>query len=196
MKTTVIAVVGSKSSGKTTTIEALTRELTKRGHKVAAIKHIPEVNFTIDTKDKDTWRFAQAGAKTIISVASQEIATIEKVNEADFSLENILRKCEDHDIVILEGFRKLVSKNENIPKIVVAKSKKEALEALDQFKPILAFTGPYSTEKMNLKVPYVDVLKKPEKIADIVEKLAIKRRIEKIEFRKQKTKEKGNAENL
>jgi predicted CoA-binding protein len=29
---------------------------------------------------------------------------------------------------------------------------------------------------MNLKVPYVDVFKKPEKIADIVEKLAIKRR--------------------
>jgi len=176
LKTTVIAVVGSKSSGKTTTIEALTRELTKRGYKVAAIKHISEVNFTIDTKDKDTWRFAQAGAKTIISVASHEIATIEKVNEVDFSLEEILRKCEDHDIVILEGFRKFVSKNENIPKIVVAKSKEEALEALDQFKPILAFTGPYSTEKMNSKVPYVDVLKKPEKIADIVEKLAIKRR--------------------
>lgn len=30
-KPVVIAVVGSKSSGKTTTIEALTRELTKKG---------------------------------------------------------------------------------------------------------------------------------------------------------------------
>ncbi|MEM3458878.1 MAG: molybdopterin-guanine dinucleotide biosynthesis protein B [Candidatus Bathyarchaeia archaeon] len=176
MKTAIVAVVGSKSSGKTTTIEALTIELTKRGYKVAAVKHIPEPDFTIDTKDKDTWRFAKAGARTIISVASHEIATIEKVNEADFSLEKILKKCEGHDVVILEGFRKLVNKNENIPKIAVVKSEREALEILNNFKPVLAFTGPFSTEKMNLKVPYVDVLKNPEKIADIVEKLAIKKR--------------------
>ncbi|MCK4482606.1 molybdopterin-guanine dinucleotide biosynthesis protein MobB, partial [Candidatus Bathyarchaeota archaeon] len=69
MKTTVIAVVGSKSSGKTTIIEILTKELTKRDYKVAAVKHIPESNFTIDREGKDTWRFAQSGAKTIVSVA-------------------------------------------------------------------------------------------------------------------------------
>ena len=169
MKTKVIAVVGSKSSGKTTTIEILTKELTRRGYKVAAIKHIPEPNFTIDSVGKDTWRFAQSGAKTIISVASNEVATIEKVNEGNFSLKKILKKCEDNDIVFLEGFRKIVGKMKDIPKIVVAKSKEEALEALKAFKPILAFTGPYSTENLNLKVPYVDVLKNPEKIADIVE---------------------------
>ena len=33
----VIAVVGSKSSGKTTTIEALTKELTKRGYIIAVV---------------------------------------------------------------------------------------------------------------------------------------------------------------
>ncbi|MCJ7559854.1 molybdopterin-guanine dinucleotide biosynthesis protein B, partial [Candidatus Bathyarchaeota archaeon] len=64
-----IAVVGSKKSGKTTTIENLVRELTKKGYKVAAIKHVSEPDFTIDTAGKDTWKFAKAGAKTIISVA-------------------------------------------------------------------------------------------------------------------------------
>ncbi len=170
MKTTVIAVVGSKSSGKTTTIEILTQELTKRGYKIVAIKHIPEKNFTIDTKRKDTWRFAKSGAKTIVSVASNEIATIEKIDEGNFSLEKVLKKCEGNDIVFLEGFRKLVGKNRSIEKIVVAKSEEEALEALKSFEPILAFTGSYSTEKLNLKAPYVDTLKNPEKIADIVEK--------------------------
>jgi molybdopterin-guanine dinucleotide biosynthesis protein B len=170
MKIPVIAVVGSKSSGKTTTIEVLTNELTRRGYKIAAIKHIPEPNFTMDREEKDTWRFAKSGAKTIISVASNEIATIEKVNENNFSLKNILKKCAGNDIVFLEGFRKLVGKKRNIQKIVVVKSEEDALEALKYFKPILAFTGPYSTENLNLEVPYADVLKNPKKLADIVEK--------------------------
>ena len=170
MKTIAIAVVGSKSSGKTTTIEALTKELTRRDYKIAAIKHIPEPNFTIDKEGKDTWRFAKSGAKTIISVASNEIATIEKINENNFSLKNTLKRCEGNDIVFLEGFRKLVGKKRDIQKIVVVKSEEEALEALKYFKPVLAFTGSYSTENLNLKVPYADILKNPEKLANIVEK--------------------------
>jgi molybdopterin-guanine dinucleotide biosynthesis protein B len=166
-KMKVIAIVGSKSSGKTTTIEILTRELTRRGYKIAAAKHIPEPNFTIDKEGKDTWRFAKSGAKTIISVASNETATIEKVDEESFSLKKILKKCEGNDIVFLEGFKELVSKKRGIKKIVIVKSEKEAVEALRSFKPILAFTGPYSAE--NFKIPYVNVSKNPEKIADIIE---------------------------
>lgn len=175
MEITVIAVVGSKSSGKTTTMEILTKELTRRGYKIAAIKHIPEPNFTIDTEGKDTCRFAKAGARTIVSVASNEIATIEKVDEENFSLKEILKRCEGNDVVLIEGFRKLVRKMSGIHKIVVVKSEEEALEALKYFEPILAFTGPYSTKNLNLKVPYVDVLKNPKEIADIVEKTVRKR---------------------
>lgn len=170
-KPKVVAVVGSKSSGKTTTIEALTRELAKKGYKICVVKHISEPNFTIDTVGKDTWRFAQSGAKTIIGVAANEFATIEKVNTENFVLRDILKRCGRVDIVFLEGFRKLVSKNEDIYKIVVVKSAQEALEALNSFKPIVAFAGPYSTENLNVKIPYVDVLKHSEKIAEIVEKV-------------------------
>ena len=168
-KPVIFAVVGSKNSGKTTTIEVLTRELTKRGYKIAAIKHIPEPNFTIDKTGKDTWRFAQSGAKTIISVASNEIATIEKASTENFSLKEILQKCKVHDIIFVEGFRKLVAKDRSIYKIVVVKSLEEASEAVKNFEPLLAFTGPYSTEAVHPKIPYVDLLKNPEKIADIVE---------------------------
>lgn len=174
MKTTVIAVVGSKSSGKTTTIEVLTKELTKRGYKIAAIKHIPEPNFTIDTEGKDTMRFAQSGAKIIVGVSSDEIATIEKVETTRFSLEEILHRCRDVDFVFLEGFKKLVGKNYDIPKIVTVKSAKEALEASETFKPILTFTGLYSIETLNLNVPYLNVLENKKEIMDIVEKNAKK----------------------
>jgi molybdopterin-guanine dinucleotide biosynthesis protein MobB len=169
-KPAVIAVIGGKSSGKTTTIEVLTKELTKRGYTIAAIKHVPEPNFTIDKVGKDTWRFAQSGAKTIISVASNEVATIEKVNTKNFLLEEVLQKCKSEDIVFIEGFRKIVGRNRDIHKIVAVKSAEEALEASRNFEPMLAFTGPYSTENLNFRIPYVDVLKNPEKIADIVQK--------------------------
>lgn len=171
MKATIIAVVGSKKSGKTTTIEALTKELTNRGYKIATVKHIPEPGFTIDAEGKDTWRYAQAGAKTIITASSEEIVTIEKTSLKCLSLNGILRRCEDIDIVFIEGFRKQVSRDKDIYKIVVVKSAEEASEAIKDFEPILAFTGPYSTRELGLNVPYVDVLKNPEGIADIVTKV-------------------------
>jgi len=169
----VIAVLGGKSSGKTATIEALTRELTKRGYKIAAVKHVPESDFTIDTAGKDTWRFAQSGAKTIISVASNEITTIEKGKAKKFPLKEILQKCQGHDIVFLEGFKKFVGNKKDIRKIVVVRSAKEISEAANNIKPILAFTGSCSTKNLNPKIPYVNVLKNPEKIADIVEKAVL-----------------------
>lgn len=174
MKTTVIAVVGSKSSGKTTTIEVLTKELTKRGYKVATVKHIPESDFTIDREGKDTWRFAQSGAKTIVTVAPGEISTVEKVDATSFSLDEILQRCQNANLVLLEGFRKLIDKRRDVPKIVTVKSTEEAIKASRNFEPILAFTGPHPTETLNLKVLYIDVLKNSKKIVDMVEKVARK----------------------
>jgi molybdopterin-guanine dinucleotide biosynthesis protein B len=175
LKAAIIAVVGSKKSGKTTTIEALTRELVKRGFKVATVKHVSEPDFTIDTKGKDTWRFAQAGARTVILASTNEVATIEKTGLKNLSVDLILRKCEGNDVVLLEGFRKFVGKNESVHKIVVVKSAEEALEAEKSFMPILAFTGPYSTQNLDLRVPYVDAVEKPKKLADIVESVVKKK---------------------
>jgi molybdopterin-guanine dinucleotide biosynthesis protein B len=166
----VISVVGSKKSGKTTTTENLIKELTKKGYKVAAIKHISEPDFTIDTPGKDTWRYAQAGAKTIISVATNEIATIEKTTKENFSLEKLLKKCRGNDVVLIEGLKKLLASKKKVPKIVIVKSKSEAINALVTFRPVLAFSGPYSTENLNSEVPYADGLKNPQKLADIIEK--------------------------
>jgi molybdopterin-guanine dinucleotide biosynthesis protein MobB len=171
----VIAVVGSKKSGKTTTIENLIKELTERGYKVAAIKHIAEPDFTIDTAGKDTWKFAKAGAKTIISMAANEIATIEKGTTESVSLEKLLKKCRGNDIVFIESFKKHVALKKNIPKIVITKSKKEATDAQKTFKPILAFSGPYSTENLTLATPYADGLKNPQKLANIIEKTILKK---------------------
>jgi len=169
MKPTAIAVVGSQNSGKTTVIEALTRELVKRGFNVAAVKHIPEPDFTIDTKGKDTWRFSQAGAKMIMVVSSDEVATIEKVKIKKVTVRTILKKCKGSDVVFLEGFRNMVTSEKRLAKIVVITSAQEAHEAIVKFHPILALTGPYSPEGLGLNVVHVDVLKNPDMLADMVE---------------------------
>ena len=169
MRIRAVAVVGTKKSGKTTTTESLIRELTKRGYKIATIKHVPEPDFTIDTPGKDTWRHAQAGAKTIVSAAANEIATIEKIPLETVSLDALIKRCRGNDIVFIEGLKKKVAKKRSIPKIVVAKTMDEAVNAIAAYKPILAFSGPYNTANLNFEIPYADAMKNPEKLADIVE---------------------------
>ncbi len=175
MKPKTIAVIGGKKVGKTTTTENLIRELTNRGYKVAAIKHISEPDFTIDKPGKDTYRFAQNGAKTIIVVSPEEVATIEKTNTESVPLEALLKKCRESDVVLIEGLKKRVAKKASIPKIAVVTSKEEAENAHTKYNPILAFSGPYNTQTLYSKIPYVDALKNPEKLADIVENKILKK---------------------
>lgn len=176
MKIQVIAVVGTKKSGKTTTIENLTRELTRRGYRIAAIKHVPEPDHTIDTPGKDTWRYAQAGAKTIVSAAANEIAVIEKTPLTTVSLDALIRRCRGNDVVFIEGLKKKIAKQKGIPKIVVAKTMDEAVNAVKTYKPILAFSGPYSTKNLNFEMPYADALENPQELADIIENKLFKHR--------------------
>jgi molybdopterin-guanine dinucleotide biosynthesis protein B len=173
LKPPVIAVVGAKKVGKTTTTEKLIAELTKRGCRVAAIKHISEPDFTMDTPGKDTWRYQQAGAKTIIAMAPNETATIEKGTTQNTPLTALLRKCEGNDVILIEGFKKIVAKKTGIPKIVVVTSQTEAEAALETYKPILAFSGPYNPN--NKRIPYADATKNVEKLADIIEKTILKK---------------------
>jgi len=175
LKPKVIAIVGGKKVGKTTTTENLIKELTKHSYKVAAIKHVSEPDFTIDTRGKDTWRFAQKGAKTVIIISPNEIATIEKGNTENTPLQTLLKKCKENDIVLIEGLKTQVAKKTSIFKIAVVTSKEETENATSKYKPIIAFSGPYNTEAINPEIPYADALKNPGKLASIVENQILKK---------------------
>jgi len=113
----VISIIGTKKSGKTTTTENLIAELSKRGYRVAAIKHVPErESFTIDTPGKDTYRYAQHGAKTVIAVSANEIATIERVSAENVPFEKLIEKCAGNDIVLVEGLKQTVARKVNVSK--------------------------------------------------------------------------------
>lgn len=163
----IVAVVGAKKSGKTVTIESLTRELTNRHYDVVAVKHVPEPDFTIDTEGKDTWRFAEAGAKMVISVARSEVAIIMKTKTRP-PLREVLEKSGPADVVLVEGFKEAVAKNQRIHKIVVVGTQQEANEAQKVFQPIIAFAG-LTGVRLKSKIPFVCLPKQRMKLADIIE---------------------------
>ena len=165
----IVAVVGSGNSGKTTAIEAIIQGLTKKGYTVASAKRIPEPEFTIDTEGKDTWRHAKAGASAVLSVAPQELTIIKKVDTKKYTLEQLIAEIPDEtDIIIIEGFKSLVAQDMTIPKIVATKTDNEISEALERYKNILAFIG-HTPEKVETEIPFVDALKEPEKLVDMVD---------------------------
>ena len=166
----IVAVVGSSKSGKTTAVEALIRGLTKRGYAIASAKHIPEPEFTLDTEGKDTWRHAKAGASTVLSVAPNELTTIKKVDTTESTLEQIAAEFEEVDVIILEGFKRLAGKDATIPKIVAVKTVDEISAALESYKNILAFIGTIPDKTVKTEIPFIDVLKAPEKLVDLVNK--------------------------
>jgi len=165
----IVAVVGSSNSGKTTTVEALIKGLTERGYTVASAKHIPEPEFTIDTEGKDTWRHIKAGASAVLSVAPNELTAIKKVDTTNYSLEQVIAEFPDEvDIIILEGFKGLIGQNATVPKLVTAKTVNEITAALERYKNILAFISPIPNGKLETEIPFIDALKEPEKLVELV----------------------------
>jgi molybdopterin-guanine dinucleotide biosynthesis protein B len=168
----IIAVTGSRHSGKTATVEAIVKGLTNKGYKIATAKHIPDPDFTIDTKNRDTWRHTQAGALITTAIAPREIAIIKKTDTTKLSMTDITKNCDGNaDVVILEGFRSLTAQNLTIPKIVSIRKPQEIDEATKVFKPILAFTtiSPPNTFKKTKK-PLLNLQKQNHELIKIIDK--------------------------
>ena len=165
----IVAVVGNSNSGKTTAVEVLIKGLTEKGFKIGSAKHIPDPEFTIDTKGKDTWKHAKAGADTVLSVGQNELAVIKKVDTTKFYLKQIVAEFSDEiDIIVLEGFKRLVGEDSSIPKLVTVNSVNDVKAAINGYKNILAFIGLAPDNKTEIKIPIIDVLKESEKLVDLV----------------------------
>jgi molybdopterin-guanine dinucleotide biosynthesis protein B len=96
-------VAASSNSGKTTLIEKIVRLLKERGLRVAVIKHTA-AGFDLDTPGKDSWRFQQAGADTVILSGPGRLALMQKI-ETEPTLDELERLAGDAEIVITEGFK-------------------------------------------------------------------------------------------
>ena len=68
----VITLVGVRKSGKTTTVTGLIREMKKRGYRVGTVKSVFCPEFSMDTKDSNTWKHREAGADLVCVKGKKE----------------------------------------------------------------------------------------------------------------------------
>jgi len=173
----VVAIIGRKKSGKTWTMEYLISRLAAMGFKIGAVKHIHEEGITIDTAGKDTWRFAKAGAKVILSASPDELALIKRSKMYYENLENILEclKGEDLDFIFIEGFHSLVAKRTDVYKILAVKDVEELKSLLVGTEPpILAATGVIGESVFHLpdqNFPIINLKSKGEELVNMVKAL-------------------------
>jgi molybdopterin-guanine dinucleotide biosynthesis protein B len=98
----VIGFYGRSNCGKTTIISELIKQLAKEGYKICAIKQTDKP-LSIDTKNKDTWKYRESGADIIVFSSTIE-ATFLLPNSFNISI--IIKKISqflDPDIIFIEG---------------------------------------------------------------------------------------------
>lgn len=125
LKLPIVAVLGYKNCGKTAVVEGIVKELAKRGYQVATAKHVNLKGFSMDVEGKDTWRHSAAGANPVVSVSDVETAILIKNGEKGFSLDLLHKFVSEVDVIVLEGFSRLVLANEQVGKIFCVRNRQE-----------------------------------------------------------------------
>jgi molybdopterin-guanine dinucleotide biosynthesis protein B len=100
----MLGIVGFSGSGKTTLTVALIEALSRRGLRVATIKHDVH-GFEMDRPGKDTWRHKQAGAAATLISSPRGIGLVRDADH-DHRPEELLPLLGPADIVLVEGFKR------------------------------------------------------------------------------------------
>ena len=109
----IVSIVGKKNTGKTSLTVKVIEELTKRGYKVASIKHSHHT-MEMDKENTDTWKHKQAGSDVIVGVGSTTFFNVRKEMDLDRLL-FLIKHMDEVDFVVIEGFKRY-----NYPKIITS----------------------------------------------------------------------------
>ncbi len=163
-----LAFIGYQNSGKTTLVEKVIAALTARGVRVGTVKHHGHAGFDIDVPGKDSWRHAQAGSRHVGVVSAIRYAEYADT-EVEFSLDRLLARYTDVDIVLVEGY-----KSACLPNIVVARSGVDRLRGANSLDLVDGRTVAIACNDVlmrdaRLEISAVD-LNDEEAVADVVER--------------------------
>lgn len=151
----VIGIIGYKKSGKTTLTIKLSNELTKRGYKVAVVKHINE---DLDLANSDTSKYKESLTQVAAITPKESVIFLKNKK----NLEEIIKYFEA-DIILIEGFKK----EKTFPKIVCLKEESEKAELFDGLQ---LCTAGFVSKELNPKLCDFNILDDEDvkKIAEIV----------------------------
>ena len=98
----IITVTAPMSgTGKTTFIEHLTKRLTLRGVKVGVIKSDAH-NFNLDMSGKDSYRFQEAGARSVAVVSKSGWFLVNRTSERA-QLDALIKRINGVDVIFIES---------------------------------------------------------------------------------------------
>ena len=148
----VVGIVGWKKSGKTTLVVRLIEELTRRGLKVATVKHAHH-NFQIDDKETDSARHRRAGAAQVAVVSAKRWALIGELGNApEPDLAEVIGWLGPCDLILVEGY-----KSAAIPKIEARRSEAFNQQALADNDPdVKAIAADHAADARGLPVFSLD----------------------------------------
>jgi molybdopterin-guanine dinucleotide biosynthesis protein B len=108
----IIGIAGWKKSGKTTLAVRLVAELTRRGYRIATVKHAHH-EFQVDDGETDSARHRRAGAAETAVVGGKRWAIVhELADEPEPDFEEVISWLSPCDLIVVEGY-----KSAPIPKI-------------------------------------------------------------------------------
>lgn len=144
----IFGVAGWKNSGKTTLMTKLIAEFSRRGLHVAAIKHAHHA-FDIDHEGRDSYRFREAGAGTVIVSSPVRWAVMSELRGApELALPDLLAHANGADLILIEGY-----KTHGHPKIEVRRGKAVRNTPLAPDDPsIVAIAADFAVEAGGLPV--------------------------------------------
>ena len=128
----IVGIAGWKKSGKTTLAVRLVEEFTRRGLKVATVKHAHH-EFQIDDGETDSARHRRAGAAQVAFVSGRRWARItELLGAPEPNFEEVIAALGPADLIVVEGY-----KTAPIPKIEARRTESITKRALADEDPLV-----------------------------------------------------------
>ena len=100
----MISVVAPSGTGKTTLLEGVIGELTRRGHQIGAVKHDAH-RLELDTEGKDSWRLREAGSASTVLMGRNQFAWFGEDDRGPTLAEIAALFFAECDLILVEGFR-------------------------------------------------------------------------------------------
>ena len=101
----VYGVIGWKNAGKTSLMERLVAEITRRGFSVSTVKHVHH-DVDLDQPGKDTFRHRAAGAREVVLASAHRHAILTEHRGPEPELSAILARLAPVDLVLVEGYKR------------------------------------------------------------------------------------------
>ena len=147
MKRVAVAFTGPSNSGKTTLIVKIAQKLIP-DNRVAVVKHDPKDKAVFDTEGKDSYKFTQTGAHTIVVSPTRTTYFAPESKTID----DIIQMVQDFDYLLVEGLKTLP-----LPRIAIFRGKidetyfpySEAI-AIDESVDISAYEIPQEISVLDL----------------------------------------------